>query len=589
MILQALVQYYNRLKAEPDIDIPEFGYSKEKISFSIVINEEGKLLQIKDIRNKNNKGKLIPQTLSVPKLKGRSGKHPPPYFLWDNSKYVLGLDKTGIIQDRFDAFKDLINKIESDDVGIKAVKNFLNQWSPENSKSINNIQDIINDTGNIVFELDSEIGYVYNRENVKKVWEKLINVQCDENKKSICLIEGKNAPIAPTHPLIKNVYGAQSAGAAIISFNKNSFESYAKKQNYNSPMGEKSAFDYTTALNYLLANKSQRISIGDASTVFWTEKKSPIESIFGKLLEQKDDGFDDSIKNFLIAVKNGKMPEDIDSNVKFYILGLSPNAARISIRFWNVSNVGTISKNIGKHFNDLEIIKSKDADPTFPGMWKILIETAIRHESKNIPPLLAGAVFKAIISGTSYPESLLTILIQRIKAVEKRSINGKDTVVENINYIRAGMLKAILNRKTRLNKLNKKEVTMALDKENKEPAYLLGRLFAVLEKVQKDAIPNANATIKDRYFGAASATPKIVFPQLLRMSQNHIAKTKKEKPAWAINSDKQIGEIFQNINEFPAHLSLNDQGLFAIGYYHQRQDIYTKKNNKESLTENTGE
>jgi len=576
MILQALTQYYNRLKDESEIDIPEFGYSKEKISFSIVINEEGKLLQIKDIRNKNEKGKLIPRILSVPKMKGRSGKNPPPYFLWDNSKYILGLDKNGITRERFDDFKKQIEKIESSDIGIKAIKNFFVQWTPEKSKDIDNIQEILNDTGNIVFELDSEIGYIHDRQKIRKIWTDIVNFQLNEIKNDICLVEGKNVPIASTHPLLKNIYGAQSAGAAIISFNKKSFNSYGKEQNHNSPVGVESAFAYTTVLNYLLANKNQRISIGDASTVFWTEKKSPIESIFGKLLDQKDDGFDENVKRFLMAVKKGRMPEEIDSDIKFYILGLSPNAARISIRFWTVSNVSNIAKNIGQHFNDLEIKKSKDTDPLFPGMWKILIETAVRHESKNIPPLLAGAVFKAIITGSNYPGSLLTILIQRIKADK------------TINYIRAGMLKAILNRKIRFNQLNKKEVTMALDKENKEPAYLLGRLFAVLEKVQKDAIPGANATIKDRYFGSASATPKIVFPQLIRMSQNHIAKTKKDKPGWAINSDKQIGEIFQSINEFPAHLSLNDQGLFAIGYYHQRQDIYTKKN-KESLTENTGE
>ena len=572
MILQSLVNYYDRLKNDPNVEIPELGYSQEKISFSVVLDKEGNLLQVKDIRIKPEKGKLRPRLLTVPKVKGRSGKNPPPYFLWDNTKYILGVEKStkkdeliADTLDRFEAFKSYHSELECDDLGFQAVLWFLNKWSSTQVDSIENIEDILNDTGNLVFELDSEIGYIHNRPKVKEFWS-----QMNDNKEGIkgrCLITGKESNIAPTHLLIKGVYDGQAAGSAIMSFNKNSFTSFQKKQNFNSPVGEDSAFAYTTALNYLLASKNQRIQIGDASTVFWTEKKSPIELIFGKVLDQKDDGYSDDVRSFLTAVQLGYFPPDIDEEIPFYILGLAPNAARISVRFWHVSTVGNMAETLGQHFRDLEIIKSnKERDPTFPGMWKILIETAVLHKTENIPPHLAGSLMRSVLMGERYPQSLLTMLIGRIRA------DGF------ANYIRCAMIKAILNRKNRLNKTpNYKEVTVALDKESKSQGYLMGRLFAVLEKIQQEAIPGANATIKDRYFGSASATPKIAFPQLMRMTQNHISKIKKERPGRGVNLDKMIGEIVNLFKVFPSHLSLDEQGLFTIGYYHQRQELFTKK------------
>ena len=575
MILQSLVDYYNRLKNDPNIDIPELGYSQEKISFSIVINNEGNLLQVKDIRIKSEKGKLQPQLLTVPKTKGRAGKNPPPYFLWDNTKYVFGFEKSSkkeelisYTKDRFAAFKEYHQSFDCKDNGYIALLKFLNNWKPENFQSILNIEDIINDTGNIVFELDSEIGYIHNRPDLKKIWNK-INSNID-GIQGYCLISGKETNIASTHFLIKGVYGGQAAGSAMVSFNKNSFTSFNKKQNLNSPVGIDSAFAYTTALNFLLASKNQRIQIGDTSTVFWTEKKSPIELIFGQIIDQKDDGFSEDVHTFLMGARNGKMPPEIDEKVPFYILGLAPNAARIAVRFWHISTVGEMAKNLGQHFTDLEIIKSnKEKNPTFPGVWKLLIETATLHKTENIPPLLAGALMRSILLGERYPISLLSILLARIRN------DG------SISYIRVAMIKAILNRNNRLSKTNNyKEVSVSLDKDRKSKGYLMGRLFAVLEKIQQTAIPGANATIKDRYFGSASATPKIVFPQLMRMSQNHISKIKKDKPGYGVNLEKIIEEIIVMFDNFPTHLSLEEQGLFAIGYYHQKQDFFTKKDNK---------
>ena len=579
MILQSLVKYYDRLNNDPDVDIPSFGYSKEKISFCLVINEEGKLLQVKDLRIMPEKGKAKPKLLSVPKLKGRSGKNPPPYFLWDNTKYILGVERNAQknseqfavkTQDRFEAFRAFHNTYESTDVGYQALLKFLETWDSESIESISNIEDILNDTGNLVFQLDSEKGYLHDRPAIKKIWQKVIQ-DSRGNEEGLCLVSGENTSIALTHPLIKGVYGAQAAGAAMVSFNKRSFESFQKKQNINSPVGDEAAFAYTTTLNYLLDSaNNQRLQIGDTSTVFWSERESVMETLFGAVMDPKDNGFSQDLKDFLDSIKKGEIPKALDGEkTNFYVLGLAPNAARVSIRFWEVSTVEEIARKIGRHFSDFEIVKSHEKNPSYPGMWKLLVETAVLNKTENVQPLLAGALMRSIINGLPYPDSLQNQLITRIRADQK------------ITYIRVGLLKAIFNRKLRYGRLTitDKEVTVALDLTNTQPAYLLGRLFSVLERAQQDAIPGANSTIKDRYFGSASATPKIVFPILIKGAQNHF---KKVRPKFYTES--LVGQILEGIQEFPSNLALDEQGLFSIGYYHQRQDFYTKKTKEKKET-----
>lgn len=597
MILQSLSKYYERLVNQPDVEIPEFGYSKEKISFSIVLNDEGDIVApyIRDRREPNSKNKLVPQLYIVPSLTETNVRSSGAVsnFLWDKADYALGLSSNGKIDinsKKYKLFQKRCNDIAGicqNDTGLNAVISFLSKWNELKAKKIRAKDDYWQELKkgvNVVFELDSDLGsLVHEHIKIKDAWKKyILDEEIEYSKKdiktntqSLCLLTQKNDAIAQVHRKIKGIYNMKNAGA-LIGLNSDSFLSYGKKKSFNSPVSIKSAFAYSTALNYLLdRNNNQCISIGDTSTVYWTEKKNPVETIFGQLLDQKNDGSNEDITKFLDAMKNGKMPSNIETDVPFYILGLAPNAARISIRYWHMSTVGDMAEKIIQHFKDMEIVKSnEDRDPTYPGMWKILIETATMHKSENISPILAGNIMQAIIMGQRYPESLKTALLSRIR------VDG------NVNYIRAGMLKAIINRKNRMNNSNnnKEVITMALDKENKGIAYLLGRLFAVLEKVQQDAIPGANATIRDRYFGAASATPKIVFPQLLRNSQHHLSKIKRNKPKWAINHDKTISGIFNDIVNFPAHLSLDEQGLFAIGYYHQKQDIYTKKT--EAVTTN---
>ena len=417
------------------------------------------------------------------------------------------------------------------DPGMKAVLSFLDSWKPEDAPALEHWEEMAG--GNLVFQLDGERMYIHDHSDVRQAWIRY----CAEEASEViatCLVSGEETPIARLHPAIKGVQGAQTTGAGIVSFNLDAFLSYEKKQNFNAPVGESAAFAYTTALNHLLRFESrQKIRIGDATTVFWTERSSPIEGFMGVILDPRDDASDlSSVRLFLAAARDGKpLPAIGDPDLRFYILGLSPNASRLSVRFWHVSTVADVSEKIGQHFRDIAIVRS-ERDPEFPGMWQLLKETAVQGKTENIPPLLAGAMMRSILTGTAYPQSLLSTIIGRIRADQ------------TINYPRAAMIKACLNRKHRIHQI--KEVTMSLDKESTNIAYRLGRLFAVLEKAQKDAIPGANTTIKDRFYGSASATPSVVFPQLLRLAQHHI-----QKAEYGGRTDKMIEEIYAGHRKIP--------------------------------------
>jgi CRISPR-associated protein Csd1 len=380
-----------------------------------------------------------------------------------------------------------------------------------------------------------------------------------------CLITGKVDYLARLHePKIKGVWGTQSAGAALVSFNLDAFESYGKEQSINSPVCETAAFQYCTALNYLLrAEGKQRIQIGDATTVFWTERPSGMESIFGMVFDPpaEDDALRAEVHAALRRISEGALPPELgDPTTRFYALGLSPNAARISVRFWLESSLGEVVQHLKEHFADLRLARS-ERDPEFPPFWQILRETA--RETKDVPPLLAGGVMRSVLLGLPYPSMLLSSMIRRIRADRE------------IRYMRAAAIQACLNRNTRfgIDPIDK-ELDMSLDTTRREPAYHLGRVFAELEKAQEDALPSISATIKDRYYSAASATPVSVFPRLIRMSQHHLRNLDVGSRTYRA---KRIQEIMGNVDHFPNHLSLRDQGLFAIGYYHQRQDIFTRR------------
>jgi CRISPR-associated protein Csd1 len=356
----------------------------------------------------------------------------------------------------------------------------------------------------------------------------------------------------------------------LVSFQKDSgYDSYGKEQAFNAPVGKHVVFSYTTALNHLLAKDSrQRIQVGDASTVFWAATPGhPMEELFPGLFSEPSKDNPDlgtaAVAALLNAPKTGAGCFENDGT-RFYVLGLAPNAARIAVRFWHIKTVGELSANIRRYFDNLRIVHAPH-EPETLSLFRLLVATAMLGKSENIPPNLGGDVMRSVIEGLPYPQTLLSGAIRRIRAEQE------------VTYPRAAIIKACINRQS-----GKEELKVSLDESNTNTAYRLGRLFAVLEKIQEVAQPNINATIRDRFYGAASSTPVSVFSTLLKLKNHHVAKLDERGRkilyrAFEDNKpDDYIAIIFNNVPDFPAHLNLQDQGRFAIGYYHQRQAFFTK-------------
>jgi len=575
MILQELVRYYNRLQ-EQGISLPQPGFSNEKFHYSVVLDKDGNLVQIDNIQEPSGK-KMAPRVLNVPFIKRTSGVKAA--FLWDKAEYVFGVapknkkeitaedDIKWKITDKSIAKNEAFRKLHEEiaqtvnDPDLHSLVNFLGQWNPETFSEFTDANEMVN--GNFVFQILGNTSYLHEKGTLKKYWQQR---QAEEKSESgICMLTGDYVPIAKLHTGLKGIPGAQSSGASLVSFNIESFCSYgktAKDQSFNSPVGRQSAFAYATLLNHLLSKGSkQKIQIADATTVFWAEKDNSFESVFGAMLSpRKDDGFSKEIETFLKTVQKGGKPDGIHTEQKFHVLGLSPNAARVSVRFWHVNTVDEISRQLALHFEQIELPRQFDSQQKYPGLWHLLIETATQHKSENIPPNLSGPLTMAILKGTPYPVSMLSILLSRMR-VEK-----------NPNFYNCSMIKAILIRNY------KQEVTVSLDRTRTDTGYVMGRLFAVLEKIQEESAGgNLNATIKDRYFASASTNPAVTFPVLIRLSQNHQKKLKSEKPGLMVVREKILGEIMGMLEDFPKFLKLEEQGLFAIGYYHQYQNFFVKK------------
>lgn len=577
MILQALNGYYERMASDPESGMPPFGTSVENISFALVLAADGTLRGVEDLREQNGKN-LRPRKMLVPAAEKKASGI-KANFLWDASGYVVGQDDKGK-QDRTDkchaAFVEHVKcNCDDHDPGLKAVMAFLDG---QESKAVCSRDDWPEVCGtNLVFRLDGVPGFIHDRSAAREAWETFLGKRGTEALGQ-CLISGKNQqPLARLHPSIKGVRDAQSVGASIVSFNLNAFVSYGKEQSYNAPVSLKSAFAYTTALNFLLSRNSRhKVQLADMTLVFWAECASPAEELFADLFDPPVDDIErprskddqqttQKIHGVLQAIRDGRRATDIlpglDESVHFYILGLSPNAARLSIRFWEANSLGTLLARIGKHFEQLAIVRQFDSEPEFPPLWRLLCQTATLGKNENVSPVLAGGMAKAMLTGALYPQNLLAAVIGRIRAEH------------TVTYFRAALLKAFLMRNKQM------EVSMSLDPARNDLPYLLGRLFAVLEKAQEEAIPNTNATIKDRYLSSASATPGRIFHMLLKNSANHIAKLKKDpaKRGRAIHYDIMTQDIIAGFNNYPATMSAEEQGLFMIGYYHQRKDFFTKK------------
>jgi len=615
MILQALARYHDILANDPDSGVPRFGYSIENVSFALNLSPKGEILDVFPLFEEVQRGKKtveVPRRMEVPAHVKRSSGI-APNFICDNCAYVLGVtDKEArdpeYASKRFEAFRrlntELLTQLETPTA--KAVVAYLAGHDPQkaadNPTLCKYLEEILKG-GNLVFRLDGSSGFVHEDPQIREVWETHKQDQAGQEYTGQCLVSGKVAPIARLHPSIKGIRGANSTGASLVSFNERAYESYnrGQGQGLNSPVGEKSAFAYTTVLNFMLSsgNRNRKLLIGDTSVVYWAESRDRVYETAIMSLFQPDPAASEEEQTGPVfsrdpraerllqaiagkvmraeAIDSDSLPQGVDLNTRFYVLGLAPNAARISVRFFHQDRFEKVVSKILAHYADLEIIKEYENQPTHIPAWQILDETVSRHASdKKASPLMAGAVMRAILGQTPYPAALYYAIINRVRA-DMDDENNRNC---KINYTRAAIIKAYLTRKyCRQNQNQIKEVlSVSLNEESNNQAYLLGRLFAVLEKAQQDAAGSTslNATIKDRYFTSACAAPATVFPVLLRLAQHHISKAD-----YGYVSDRRIQEIMDHLNvddrPFPAHLSLDEQGIFILGYYHQRVAFYTSR------------
>lgn len=575
MILQALTRYYEDLLSRGEIAAP--GWAPAKISFALCLNENGELTQIVPTMDEVSKGKKTvfqPQLITLPAAVKRTVSI-AANFLWDNSAYLLGIDQKGKPErsrECFAAAAKLHHAVldSVDSPNARAILAFFDTWKPEHAAEhpalIRQLDDVTAG-GNLVFRVDGR--KVEEDAAIREAWQRYR----DGGESGVlmqCLVTGKEDEIAAVHPSVKGVRDAQSSGAALVSFNAPAFCSYGREQNYNAPVGKYAAFAYTAALNHLLADSDHVQHIGDTTVVCWAEGAEDIYQSFGMaaLFGGEVPGLSDNdLRAALKRLANGLPCDDlgVDPNRPFYILGLAPNAARLSVRFFLRDSFGKLMENVNAHYARLEIAGAKYS--ILP-LWALLNAT-VRDFKKQVPsPVVSGATLRAVFSGTPYPVSLMEAVLLRIRAER------------NITWGKAAIIKAYYLKNPHED-CPKEVLTVSLNEASTNPAYTLGRLFSVYEAVQQAANPGINATIKDKYFNSAAAMPASIFPVLNNLCQKHLRKLDARQRVYY---DKQIMKLKGVLNEnYPARMTLAQQGSFDLGYYHQTQKRYTKKEEKENV------
>lgn len=579
MILQALCEYYDR-----KIDLGEMapdGFIEKNIDFVVCFDENGENETLEDLRDPVGK-RMVGKKYNVPAIGVQAQKHnnsgKDANLLWDNAAFALGMDdeKGTKLHSFIETIRAYYPEPPND---VKIVLSFL-----EDKVRVANLRDKAIADENYGKDMASDAPIVTFR-----VGNASLIVQCSHVAEAlaakpsnaplgVCLVSGKDSvPIAPKHPVIKGVAGGQSSGCNLVSFNAVSFCSYGLEQSFNAPTGETSAEAYVKALQSLIDSGKSKVLLADTTIVFWAEREDLHEveevedALWATFADPPKDDPDKGVrqvKGLLQSIESGKY---IQLSGDFYVLGLSPNAARLSVRYWESGPVARFAKRIGEHFADFEVVRPKDDNREYLSLAQILRATAFEYKISNVAPNLAGGVVHAVLSGGCYPETLFAATVRRIRAERY------------VNRVRAAILKACINRKKRMNQEGE-EIIVALDRSNKNIGYILGRLFAILEKIQDDALGPLNAGIRDRFYGAASTSPATVFPRLLNLNNHHMSKLMSENKGFAINAQNEMLEIMGEISDFPEHLALADQGRFAIGYYHERQDLFTSK--KENKKEN---
>ena len=580
MILQALTRYYEDLLERGEIAAP--GWSPAKISFALCLDGRGQVTQVIPTMQEVELGKktvLRPQEMTLPAAVKRTAGI-ASNFLWDNSTYLLGIDQKGKPERSRDCFKaaKILHHTVLDGVDspiAQAILAFFDTWQPENAAehpALSRQYETVTAGGNLLFRVDG----VYPHEDaaIREAWQCCRDGIHEDAVRMQCLVTGREDEVTAVHPAIKGVRNAQSSGAALVSFNAPAFCSYGHEQSYNAPVGRYAAFAYTAALNHLLANRDNVQVIGDTTIVCWAEGA---EAVYPDLFTSFMSGSmpstisEDDLRAALSRLAKGLPCDDlgVDPNRTFYILGLAPNAARLSVRFFLRDSFGRLMRNVNDHYERLEIVKPAYAKPGVLPLWALLRETVnLNSKDKSPSSAMAGATARAVFSGGPYPASLLEAVMLRIRAER------------NITWGRAAIIKAYYLKNPHTD-CPKEVLTVSLNEASANIPYTLGRLFSVYEAAQQAANPGINATIKDKYFNSAAAMPASIFPVLNNLYQKHLRKLENKQ---RIYFDKQVSALKGVLGEsYPARMTLAQQGTFDLGYYHQTQKRYTKKEEQENV------
>ncbi|MBK1703056.1 type I-C CRISPR-associated protein Cas8c/Csd1 [Halochromatium glycolicum] len=582
MILQALYDLYSRY---PDGALPIEGYEEVPIAFKLVVDANGNFVDLVDVRDiKGNK--RMPKRMRLPSKVDRPGQGSwqTAFLLWDHPRYVLGIPpddsakEAALAPKRVEAF---VSRIEQSfptsgiDPGVDAVLNFYSGGGPEHARQHPLLPDLLDSKGNVAFQLLGDVELVAQRPEVVRQVRKDFGAANDQVL-SPCLVTGEPSAALRLHPATPLPDRRSKANAKLHSMHAKSSWSYGKAQGLNAPVSGRAAFRYATALNHLLRDGSeQKARIADSWAVFWAERPHDLETalpnLFGEpQIDDPEDGKRE-VQQIYKAVESGKFAVG-GRDDRVHVLGLSPSDARISIRFWQTAPAIELARRVRQHFEDLRIHR-RPGEFEHLSLFQILEACAPRGDKGKLPPNLDGQIAHAILSDLPYPISLLNAAIQCCRTAARK--RPRD---EKVTYPRAAAIKAWLCREYRRTgkpiSPNDREPQPMLDPQNANPAYRLGRLFAVLERIQEQSSRGINATIRDRFYGAASGTPGTVFPTLLRLKNHHVAKLGKGR---AVQMERLVGEIMEGLDEFPPHMLMSDQGRFAIGYYHQRQALFAKR------------
>lgn len=571
MVINALCDYYDLILEHDSTQISAYGYQPTKAAYCAVIQKNGKLFAINSLIDEAKK----PKDFILPKSMKKSGI--AASFICDNFAYIFGVDtdssgKQILDKRKFETAKALhisLLKVAQSEAAL-AIKNFFEMWDIETAWENEHIlahHGKKGFVGNIVFKIVGEEKFLHDEKEVLDLWlQENEKKDAQEGEHSgVCAITGKRSNIVRLHSQLNGVKGASTMGASLICFNKSADNSYNLEQSYNSSVSKMAMFKYTTALQYLLNNKTHKIFIGDDTTVFWSDGVSGEEENFFKEAlngKEKDDEQSVMVRDVLKNGVAGITSKDLDLNSKFYILGLAPNAGRISVRYFYKDTFGVFISRVLKHYKDMEICGGKLDFGQLPISSLLYATISPKSKDKNINPLLGGAVVRAILTGQPYPQILYSQVLVRCKTEA------------TITHARASIIKGYLIRN------KKEEIGMYLNDESTNTAYVLGRTFAILEHIQKNASGGElNSTIKDKFFGAACCNPAQVFPKLMQLTAHHLAKL--EGNYWNLELSKCINKL--EIDTFPKSFDTDSQGRFILGYYQQVQKNYTKntKNTEE--------